>query len=102
MDPARQSHGLPDVRRAKFIAMMRAFHFVLLEFKLQLVSIRLSPSGKLKLELQLQMSAHVGGECGGFQRKSEMLSAPGRISFFEHRYTIEDCCVYRPFINTLL
>jgi hypothetical protein len=26
VNPARQRDGLPDVRRAQFIAMMRAFH----------------------------------------------------------------------------
>jgi hypothetical protein len=26
MDPARQRHGLFDMRRAQFVAMMRAFH----------------------------------------------------------------------------
>jgi hypothetical protein len=28
MDPAGQRDGLPDVRRAQFVAMMRAFHSV--------------------------------------------------------------------------
>ena len=29
MDPAAQRNGLPDMRRAQFVAMMRAFHFEL-------------------------------------------------------------------------
>jgi hypothetical protein len=52
MNPAGERDGLPDVCRAQFVAMMRAFHVKKLEFKLQLALIRFQPPNKLKLELQ--------------------------------------------------
>jgi hypothetical protein len=40
MDPAGQRDGLPDVCRAQFVAMMRAFHSVTVEKSLRKIIVR--------------------------------------------------------------
>src|SRR5436309_6673473 len=91
MDPARQSDGLPDVRRAQFVAMMRAFHSGTSSLA---ASFRESAAYRIPKVLATirrrihnraharQTSADVGLEPHGNQKENLSASGKGCLSLF--------------------
>ena len=93
MDPAGQGDRLPDVRRAQFVAMMRAFHVKMLWEGWRVAD---PNSGTAPRRPSGKANTDSGQESGGFQRNYSRFQRAGRISVLSSSLAIQsqrDCAL---------